>query len=210
MKRRTEQLVENPSSKKILSNIIFSTCHAQVSGLTARKLVAMVEIDSRQHSAKQLNDSVIKSRVQALLLPKPTQTNDYEVYRTRVPLELTNGTEGSLGLMDVIMAMPDEEIRYKYRQLINFKWHLLWGVSFFYTLIYYVLNVLASVFFGYQQITIIGILIIVLNVFFIACDVKCVGSEWRHYLRDPMNWIDFIVHGYSLAASVITLTGILP
>ena len=78
------------------------------------------------------------------------QTNDYDVYRTRVPLELTNGSQGSLGLTDVIMSMPDNEIRYKYRQLINFKWHLLWGVSFVYTLIYYILNVLAYVYFGFQ------------------------------------------------------------
>lgn len=45
--KKAEQLVANPACRKILSHIIFSTCHAQVTGLTARKLVAMVKIEKQ-------------------------------------------------------------------------------------------------------------------------------------------------------------------
>jgi hypothetical protein len=194
---------DNPGCRSILSFILFADCQIQVTGLVADKYRSAVEITPEQHAIPHLSKWAIESIVKNILVEKPSKTNDYQVFRTRVMLELTNGSEGSLGLFRAIMLMPDNEIRYKYRQLINLKWKMVFWYSFVYCMLYYILNILAYIYFAYYTKFGVGIAVISFNILFILYDIKCFGSKWRIFLRDFNNWLDIIVHTVSIVSAIL-------
>lgn len=107
------------------------------------------------------------------------------------------------------MKQPDSEIRYKFKQLINYKWRKVFYYSLIYTLVYLLMNILAYLYFGYQASPAVGVILLILHILFILFNVKLYSSALRISSRDLKNWLDLGVHGYSLAICFISLLGII-
>jgi hypothetical protein len=138
-----------------------------------------------------------------LLVEKPKTSQDYQVFRSKVQIELTNGSPASLGLIEAIMLMPDEEIRFKYRQLINYKWKMVYKYIYAYLFMYILLNVLVYIHFGYTYDWKLGVCIFCLNVQFLTYNAFCVTSEAGLFVRDLNYWLDLLVHGTCITCFLV-------
>jgi len=200
---RNKNIKRNPGCRSILSFILFADCNLKISGLVANKRKSAVKLTPEEHAVPRMVKWMVEDKVRDILVENPNKLMEYQVYRTRVEIELTNGTEGSIGLFHAIMLMPDSEIRYKYRQLINLKWDMVFWYSFTYCFLYYVLNVLAYIYFGYNPDIGIGISVVIFNILFILFDIKCFFSQWRMFMKDLNNWLDISVHTVSIISVIL-------
>jgi hypothetical protein len=201
---RNDRLINSPGCRSILSHILFADCHTIVNGLVKDKHQSLVPLKEQESKLITIPRHVIDTNIKEIMVSKPQRTQDYQVFRSKISLELTNGSLASLGLIEAIMLMPDHEIRFKYRQLINYKWKMVYWYSWIYCLIYYILNILAYYHFGYNSTLGTGFAILGLNAAFILYDMICFGAEWKVFLKDANNWLDLIVHGVSIITVVFT------
>jgi hypothetical protein len=198
------KVIENcMDSRSILSHVIFSDCHTVVTGLVENRYKSLTTLKDEEGKQSTLPISLIQGRISQIMVKKPKKATEYQVFRSRVKLNLRNGSKSSLGIFRAIQLMSDDEIRYKYKQLIYYKWNLVYWYSLAYTLIYIVLNVLAYIYFGFNSILPIGLAIILLNGFFIFYDFKCFGAEWRQFLKDANNLVDVLVHSVSILSVIV-------
>jgi hypothetical protein len=202
-------LKSSMDSRSILSHVIFSNCHTVITGLVEDRYKSVTTLKVEEGKQATLSITSIQGNVSHLMVKKPKKSNEYQIYRSRVKLNLQNGSLSSLGLFKAIELMSDDEIRYKYKQLIYYKWKLVYWFSLAYTLTYFLLNALAYVYFGFQTTLPAGIAIILLNILFILYDFKCFGSEWRQFLKDFNNIIDLLVHSLSIISVIILQIGLI-
>ena len=206
---RNENIATNIHCRYIISQVLFADCHISIVGMVYNKYRSIVPINEADSNRTTYTRWFVENKVKPIMEDKPQKTNEYKVYRSRMKIDLSNGSEASLRLFETIHLLPDEEVRYKYRQLINYKWKMVFWYSFVYSVVYYIMNILAYIYFGYQTSLMYGAPIVILNLAFILYDLKCFGSEWRIFLKDLNNWLDILVHGVSIAAVVILQLNIL-
>ena len=207
---QNENLNKSPGCRSIMSHIIFSDCHINITSLVKDKYKSGFVLNDAEAAQTKLSRSLVQKKCTDIFVKRPKKTNDYRVYRSLVKLGLTNGSESSLGLFHSIQLMPDDEIRYKYRQLINFKWKLVYPISLVYTLTYFALNVLAYIYFGFNTYYPVGLAIMILNVLFVLYDFKCFGSQWKTFLKDANNIVDLAVHAVSFIAVFFIISDLIP
>ena len=198
-----------PEKRAMMTHILFAPCHVMITGLVKNRYKAVAIMDRETVKKATLEYDDVQNCLKDTLQKKPKQVNDYIVFRSRIELDMTNGSNFSINLIYAMLLMPDDEIRFKYRQLINFKWGLIFWYSFVYVLIFQLLNLLAYVHFAYYTSTPIGLMIIALNGLFISFNIVCFLTSGKLSAKDPMNWIDILIHATSIFTSVILMLNIL-
>ena len=205
LRANLDALTGTTGCKKLLSLIILAPTSKIVNGLTAHKDVSLVPFPEASIFEDTIPTDLISKKVDCLLVNNPQKSNEYEVYRTPIQLDLTNGSEFSIGFFQTLQKLPDEELQYKYKQIINYKWRMVYFHSLVYTLLFIFLNVMVYLYFGYIGKTWMGVVILVMNILFIALDVKMFGSSLIAFSKNLNSWIDIVVHLVSATACIITL-----
>src|SRR3990167_11555486 len=67
------------------------------------------------------------TQCEQLLAKNPDNATTYELYRMRVPLDLSNGSPLSCTLFEMISKLSDADITGVYSPLIYYKWELLFN-----------------------------------------------------------------------------------
>ena len=203
-----DSLTGTTGSKKLLSSMLLNPTGHRIQGLTRSKDISMVPFPENLVLQGSARKDVIINKIDCLLLSNPTKSNEYEIYKTVIPLELTNGSDFSIGFFQMLQTLPDDELRYKYKQIIAYKWRMVYFHSLVYTLFYILLNTMAYLYFGYVGDAWMGIMVLVLNAVFILIDVKMFGSDLLIFSKNLNSWIDIVVHSVSAVACIITLFGL--
>ena len=205
MRQRFDPNMFIPARRSMMTHILFAPCHVMITGLVMNRYNAIAPIRKGDSKKEELDADLVQINIKDIMHTKPKQVNDYVMFRSRIKLDLTNGSDFSINLIYAMLLMPDDEIRFKYRQLINYKWGLVFWYSFIYVILFQVLNVFAYIYFAYYTKTPFGITIIILNTLFITFDFICLSSSLKLSVRDPMNWLDVIIHGFSIFTAMILL-----
>jgi hypothetical protein len=201
LQQNNKRLTISQSCREILSNIVYSSTELKITGLVKSKYETIVPINVRPD--QQLDEDFVEKMTRPVMEKDPTISQEYEVYRTQVQIELTNGSPASLGLIEAIMLMPDSELRYKYKQLINFKWNMVYLYIYIYLAFYLLLNVLVYIHFGYSYDWKLGVCIFCLNIQFLTYNFFCLSSEAGLFVRDLNYWLDIFVHALCITCLVV-------
>jgi hypothetical protein len=198
---KQKRINSSESRRQILSHILFASTTISIHGLVKDRYESLTAIHVKPD--KMLNRDMVERISKPLLVKEPNTSQEYQVFRSKVQIELTNGSPASLGLIEAIMLMPDEEIRFKYRQLINYKWKMVYKYIYAYLFIYILLNVLVYIHFGYTYDWKLGVCIFCLNVQFLTYNAFCVTSEAGLFVRDLNYWLDLLVHGTCITCLLV-------
>jgi hypothetical protein len=205
IRTKNENLISSSSCRDILSLALFSDCNIEVQTLVKDRYNSLVKMST---PAPEVMDSKTLSDLIEPIVVKRDKNQKYHIYASKVEIDLTNGSESSLGLIEAIMLMPDEELRYKYKQLITHKWSMVYKYIYLYMFLYITLNILVYIHFGYSSTDKLALSILLLNFFFLLYDILCFSSEIKLFIRDLNYWLDVIVHGVCITALVFMQFGI--
>ena len=149
-------------------------------------------------SEDEKNENINKA-VQILLKDKPANIQNFRCTETLVPLDFGNGSEFSAVFFDIVKSLPDNEIKRYYYCFVHYKWRKIYKFALIYSIVFWILNIIAYLFSGYfYDNKLLGISASILNVLFMAFEIKCAAADIRRYLSSAWNWLDLFIHMFSI------------
>jgi hypothetical protein len=89
---------------------------------------------------------------------------------------------------------------------VQYKWNKIYKFALIYSVIYWIMNLMAYVFNGfYFSVVPLGVTLSVMNMLFLLFELKCALADYRRYLSSPWNWIDLVIHTFSIITIYIIL-----
>ena len=187
--------IQNRYSRQLLSKILFAPVKTIFGELkNPEENVVVLSSDN--------ND--IETEANRLMVKDATNLNSYTCCISKIPLDLSNGSDFSIGFFSNINKFSDEEIREKYKVFIYYKWNKIFYFALSYAVLYWCLNILVYLYMGgFVANRVFAYVLISLNMIFILFEVKCMVVDMKRYFSDKWNSIDWFNHVLSIITTIV-------
>lgn len=208
---RDKNLLLDDMTREILKMLIFSPTDVVIDGQLKNDSDNIIEMPPSKPSLLvdhyQANNKMIEHLGKSLMYKEPHKITTYRVHESKIRLDLTNGSPFSLALFEMISRVSDSDILEKYSILIYYKWKKMFKYALIYAFAFWLLNLMTYLYFGLVfEHKWIGVLICTMNILFIAFEAKCLISDPFHYMGEPWNIVDILLHFLSILASLLILS----
>ena len=205
--RKDKKTSRDDLTKDILKLLIFAPTEIVVHGnlISSKKNFLPLKSDL-QDTSPGSKFQTYPRLCRPLLQSDPHKVNSYRVYESKIKLDLSNGSLFSLALFDMIVNASDEDIIERYSVLIYHKWEKIFNYALVYSVLFWLMTVLACLFLGgVVQKRLLGVIIIVINGLFIFFEFKKLLSKPKVFLVTPRNYLDVALHTASILVSIIIM-----
>jgi hypothetical protein len=192
--------MNNRYTRAVLGQIVFSPVRSEYGQLKK---------DDENIIALPLNykPSNLEEGITKLMKEDFNTINKYHCYVTQIPLDLSIGSEFSIAFFANISNYSEEEIQTKYKVFIYHKWNQIYFLALTHSVVYWCLNIAVYFYMGkYADGLWLGIIVCILNVLFIAYELKCFSSSKHKYMKDGWNQLDLFNHLLCLATTIIMMS----
>lgn len=208
---RDKNLLLDDMTREILKMLIFSPTEVVIDGQLMNEYDNIIEMPPSKPSLLvdhyQTNRKMIEHLGKTLMYKEPHKITTYRVHESKIRLDLTNGSPFSLALFEMISRVSDSDIQEKYSILIYYKWKKIFKYALIYSVAFWLLNLMTYLYLGMVvDRNWIGVWICIMNMLFIAFEAKCLISDPFHYLGEPWNIVDVLLHFISIIASLLILS----
>jgi hypothetical protein len=177
--------IQNRYTRSLIGKILFAPVKTVFGELVN-------ESDNVAVLEKDFTKTDIETYSKKLMAKDPTNLNAYTCCVSKIPLDLSNGSQFSVSFFGNIDKFSDEDIRERYRVFIYYKWRLIYYYALVYAIIYWFMNSILYAYFGkFNTSNWLGWLLVALSTFFILFEIKCIAGEAKKYFKQFLNIVSF-------------------
>ena len=190
------ELLDVEYMRKLLKLITFEPVNTSLKGQLKRERRLAVSLNAME----RLGDGdPIQAAKDHLVNAMSTDQTNFHCYKTAIGFDLENGSEFSVNYFRWLADTPDDDLQYLYKSIIFYKWAKVLPWAIVYSVMVWILNALyvAYMGFAYHQLGLL-ITIVILNILFIAYEIKCFVFTFKDSVRDLWNYYDFLIHLFSI------------